>query len=425
MDELLTTPHSPSDRASAAAHHAGNTSVMKPAFPAQNSPSLADAAANSSAKLRKAAILAFVLIVIGVFVGVIPRWHQRAQLKAETRELGISRVTVVSAEPGKATAGLTLPAEVKPFLDAPIYSRSTGYLTNWFVDIGGTVKQGDLLAEIDAPDLRQELVRARAELVQAQAALALSQITADRWAELLKTASVSEQEAAEKKADFALKSANVAAARATVKRLEELQSFSHVKAPFSGTITARGTDIGQLIVGGSGKELFHLTQTSTLRVYVHVPQMMARSVAPGQMAELTVPEIPGRVFQAKVVRTSGAMSADSRTLLVELDVDNAKNEILAGTFAQVRFPDVTTEPSLTLPSNTLLFHAEGPQVGVVKADGTVELRAVTLGRDFGSVVEILNGIGPNDRVILNPADSLVSGTVVQVSQADAEKAGGK
>jgi RND family efflux transporter MFP subunit len=316
---------------------------------------------------------------------------------------------------------LSLPAEVKPFLDAPIYSRSSGYLTNWFFDIGAQVKQGDLLAEIDAPDLRQELVRSRAELVQAQAALALSKITADRWAELIKTASVSEQEAAEKKADFELKTANVAAAQATVRRLEELQSFSHVRAPFSGTITARGTDIGQLITSANGKELFHLTQTATLRVFVHVPQMAARAIASGEMAELTVPELPGRVFPAKVVRTSGAMSADSRTLLVELAVDNSKNEILAGTFAQVKFPDVTSDPVLTVPSNTLLFRSEGTQVGVVKPDGTVEVHSVVLGRDFGPTVEIVSGISSSDRVILNPADSLVSGAVVRVAQAEGEK----
>jgi RND family efflux transporter MFP subunit len=311
---------------------------------------------------------------------------------------------------------------VKPFLDAPIYARSSGYLTNWFVDIGGLVKEGDLLAEIDAPELRQELVRSKAELAQAEAALALAKITAERWAELLKTASVSDQEAAEKKADFELKSANVAAARATVRRLEELQSFSHVRAPFSGTITARGTDVGQLIVGGSGKELFHLTQTSTLRVYVHVPQMAARAIMPGQIGELTIPEHPGRVFQGKVVRTSGAMSSDSRTLLAELQVDNSKNEILAGTYAEVRFPDADPNPPLTLPSNTLLFRAEGTQVGVVGGDGKVELHDVSIGRDFGSTIEILQGVTAADRVILNPPDSLVSGTIVRIASASKEPA---
>jgi RND family efflux transporter MFP subunit len=390
--------------------------VMKPVEAPQSAISISEAAANSGSKLRSAAVVAIVLVVIGAIVGLLPRWRQRAELRAETRKLALQTVAVISPEPGKPTSGITLPAEVKPLLDAPIYARSSGYLTNWFVDIGGQVKEGDLLAEIDAPELRQELARAKAELAQAEAALALAKITAERWTELLKTSSVSEQEAAEKKADFELKSANVTAARATVKRLEELQSFSRVKAPFSGTITARGTDIGQLIVAGNGKELFHLTQTSKLRVYVHVPQMAARSIVAGQIAELTVPELPDRVFEAKVVRTSGAMSADSRTLLTELEVDNSKNEILAGTFAQVQFPELNVSAALTLPSNTLLFRSEGPQVGVVNRDGKVLLRNVALGRDFGSRVEILSGIEPSDKVILNPADSLVSGTKVRIAE---------
>lgn len=393
---------------------------MKTGESPQPTVSISEAATSSAAKLRHAALVASVLVVIAALAGLLPRWHQRTLLRAETRELSLQSVAVVLAKPSKAEAGLSLPAEVRPFLDAPIYARSSGYLTNWFVDMGGRVKEGDLLAEIDAPELRQELVRSKAELAQTQAALALAKITADRWAELLKTSSVSEQEAAEKKADFELKSANVAAAQATVRRLEELQSFSRVKAPFSGTITARGTDIGQLITAGSGKELFHLTQTSTLRVFVHIPQTAARAIAAGQVAKLMIPELPGRVFPAKVVRTSGAMSADSRTLLAELQVDNPKNEILAGTFAQVRFPDLNQDPALTLPSNTLLFRSEGPQVGVVASDGKVELRDVKLGRDFGATIEILDGIATNDRVILNPSDSLVTGAIVRVAQASPE-----
>ena len=388
--------------------------LLKPAESGRPEVSISGAAANSSAKLRNAGIVALIFILIGAIAGLWPRWNQRAQLRVETRELALQTVDVISPAPGQATVGLALPAEVKPYLDAPIYARSSGYVTNWFVDMGGQVKAGDLLAQLDAPELRQELARARAELVQAQAALALAKITAERWAELLKTTSVSEQEAAEKKADYELKSANVAAAQADVRRLEELQSFSQVKAPFSGTVTARGIDIGQLVMAGSTKELFHLTQTSKLRVYVHVPQSEARAVAPGQSAELTIPELPGRTFSATVVRTSGAMSADSRTLLTELDVDNPDNEILAGTYAQVRFRDARLNPVLTLPSNTLLFRSEGPQVGVVLGDDKVELRNVTLGRDFGSTLEILEGVQSTDRVILNPADSLVSGTTVRV-----------
>jgi membrane fusion protein (multidrug efflux system) len=401
-----------------------NGTVTKSADAQRPHATVEEAAARSGTKLRHAAIIAVMVVVVAAIAGLVPRWRQRTALRAETHDLALQTVAVVSAERGKAAAGLTLPAEVKPFLDAPIYARSSGYLTNWFVDIGGHVKEGEILAEIDAPELRQELVRAKAELAQTEAALALAKITAERWSELLKTASVSDQEAAEKKADFELKSANVAAAHAAVRRLEELQSFSHVRAPFAGTITARGTDVGQLIVGGSGKELFHLTQTSSLRVYVRVPQMAARAIAVGQIAELTIPELPGRVFPAKVVRTSGAMSTDSRTLLAELQVDNSKNEILAGTYAQVRFPEADMNPPLTLPSNTLLFRAEGLQVGVVAADGKVSLHRVSVGRDFGSTIEILEGVSPTDKVILNPPDSLVSGILVRIAAAP-NSSGGK
>ena len=374
------------------------------------------AAAAASAKLRHAAIVAAVLIVIGAVAGLVPRWLHRTALRAETRALAIQTVSVVSPVPGKATIGLTMPAEAKALVEAPIYARTSGYLKRYLVDIGSQVKEGDLLAEIDTPELNQELEQARAQLAQAQAALALAKTTAARWAELLKTASVSEQESAEKQADLELKAATVEAARANVRRLEELQSFERVTAPFAGTITVRGTDVGQLVSSGSGKELFRLAQTSTLRVFVRVPQAAALGVAPGQTAELTIPEMPGRVFPAKVVRTSGAMSADSRTLLTELQVDNSRGEILIGTYVQVRLKDARVDPALTLPANTLLFGSEGTQVGVVGPDNKVALRHVTLGRDLGPTIEILDGVGPTDRVLLNPADSLVSGTTVRVAE---------
>ena len=359
--------------------------------------------------------MAAALVAIGAAAGLVPRWLHRNVLRVETRDLAIQTVSIVAPVPGKAAAGLTLPAEIKALVEAPIYARTSGYLKRYLVDIGAQVKAGDLLAEIDTPELNQELAQTRAQLAQADAGLALAKMTAARWADLLKSASVSEQEAAEKQADAELKSATVEAARANVHRLEELQSFERITAPFAGTITARGTDIGQLIAAGSNKELFRLAQTGRLRVFVRVPQATARGVAPGQMAELTIQELPGRSFPAKVVRTSGAMSADSRTLLTELEVDNTPGEILAGTYAQVRFNEMKLDPPLTLPSNTLLFRAEGTQVGVVGADNKVELRIVAMGRDFGPTVEILGGVTARDRVILNPSDSLVSGSTVRVA----------
>ena len=402
--------------------NASDEIMEKSAPPGSPAASLEKAAAASGTKLRNAAIIAGVLLVLGTLVGLVPRWRHRTSLALETRELSVQTVSVVSPAPSVAVPNLSLPAEVKPLFEAPIYARANGYLKRWLVDIGATVKEGDLLAEIDTPELDQELAQARAQLAQADAALALAKTTADRWAELLKTASVSEQEAAEKKADLELKQANVEAARANVSRLEELQRFQKVKAPFDGTITVRNTDVGQLISAGSTHELFRLAQTGTLRVYVRVPQMAARSVNPGQMAELTIPEIPGKVFAAKVVRTSGAMSADSRTLLVELAVDNSRGEILSGTYAQVRFTEAQPPASLTVPANCLLFRSEGPQVGVVGPDGKVELRNVALGRDFGPTVEIVKGLTTSDRVILNPSDSLVGGTAVRVAAESTQNA---
>ena len=362
----------------------------------------------------RAAQVALAVIALALLIGLLPRWRARQALAAEARELAVPTVTVVSPVQGKPVVGISLPAEVKPYVEAPIYARASGFVKRWLVDIGDRVESGQLLAEIDTPELDQELLRARAEQAQAEAGLALAKTTATRWSELLKTASVSEQETAEKQADLALKTATVEAARANVRRLEELRSFASVAAPFAGTITARRTDVGQLITAGSARELFRLAQTRTLRVYVRVPQTLSRAVESGQKAELTLTEFPGRKFEAKIVRTAGAMEPDSRTLLTELEVDNARGEILAGSYAQVRLTDTGAEAALTLPSNTLLFRAEGMQVGLVSSDDRVELRRVTLGRDFGQVVEVLEGVGPTDRVILNPSDSLTAGATVRI-----------
>ena len=362
-----------------------------------------------------------VLIVIGLIAGLIPRWHQRNTLLAETAELATPTVDITQPTPSQAGPGLLLPGEIKPFVEATIYARASGYVKRWLVDIGAPVREGELLAELDTPELNQEFERTKAELAQAEAALVLAKTSAERWAELLKTASVSEQEAAEKAADYKLKTATFAAAQANLHRLTELQSFARVTAPFAGIITARQIDVGDLIAAGSNKELFRLAQTGTLRVYVRVPQTIARSIAPGQAAEVTIPEFPKRVFPAKIIRTAGAMATDSRTLLTELEVDNTKAELLAGSYAQVRFLDTKLDAVLTLPATTVIFRSEGTQVGVVKADHTVELRTIKIGRDFGPVIEVLTGVQTTDNVILNPSDSLVSGTVVRVSQAQVTK----
>lgn len=379
--------------------------------------------ARSPVKFLFTAAVVVVLIVTGVIAGLIPRARQHAELGAETVELSIPTVTVVSPKPGQSAAGLALPAEIKPLVEAPIYARANGYLKRRLVDIGTPVEAGQLLVEIDTPELNQELERSRAQLAQAEASLGLSKITAARWAGLLKTASVSEQEAAEKRADLKLKTALADSARAEVRRLEQLKSFARVTAPFAGTITVRNIDSGDLIVAGGGKELFHLAQTQKLRVYVQVPQGMARGIRSGQSAGMTLPELPGRVFTAKVIRTAGVIASDSRTLLVELEVDNRKGEIIAGGYAQVRFTEAKIEAALTLPANTVLFRAGGPQVGIVQPDGKVELRSVKLGRDFGQTIEVLAGVSPQDRVILNPSDSLASGATVSITESTQTKKG--
>ena len=374
-------------------------------------------------KLGRWVVLAGVFVVIGLVAGLAPRLKHKRALDADTRELATPTVDIVKATPGQSLGGMLLPAEVQPFIDAPIYARASGYVTNWFVDIGAQVTSGQMLAVIDTPELDQELAAARAGLVQAQAALDLAKITADRWAQLLKTASVSEQENAEKAADLKLKQADVDAAAATVQRFDDLKSFCRVLAPFAGTVTARNIDVGDLI--SPGKELFRLSDTRTLRVFVRVPQSGTPGLAVGADADIIIPEKPGKKYPAKVVRIAGAIDVSSRTELVELDVDNANNEFIAGSYAQVSFHDTGPSPVLLLPSNTLLFRAEGPQVGVVEADGHVELHDVLLGRDLGKNIEVLSGVTSADRVIINPADSLVTGTQVRVAEVNVAALNGK
>jgi RND family efflux transporter MFP subunit len=367
--------------------------------------------------LRRAAGLATLSILVALVAGYLPRWRQAAASREETRDLAIPTVAVVLPTPGKAGAELLMPAEIKPWLEAPIHARANGYLKRWFVDLGARVEAGQLLAEIETPELSQEVEGARAQLLQAEAALALAGTTAARWTDAARTASVSEQDSAEKEGDLARAAAAADAARANVRRVENMLSYARVRAPFAGTVTARNIDVGDLIAAGGGRELFRLAQTDRVRVYVRVPEAAARGVMAGRSAELLVPEIPGRAFGARVVRTAGAIAAASRTLLVELEADDPQGELLAGGFGQVRFAESAALARLTVPSNALLFRSEGPQLAIVMEDGAVEVRSVTLGRDYGTSIEVVAGVGAEDRVILNPADSLVSGTTVRVAAA--------
>ncbi|MGH8022319.1 MAG: efflux RND transporter periplasmic adaptor subunit, partial [Limisphaerales bacterium] len=345
---------------------------MKPTDPSSSSPPPPN-------PLRRVAKIAAVLIVIGLVAGFVPRWLAHRKLLARAQANSGVFVTVVSAVPEKSDLSAPLPANVQAWVEASIHARASGYLKDWFVDIGDHVTNGQVLAEIETPELDEQLAQAQAQLDQARASLNLAKITAARWNTLLKTASVSEQDAAEKQSDYLLQQANVEAARANLQRLEDLKGFDKVTAPFAGVITARNTDIGQLITAGAGPELFALAQTDPLRVYVQVPQQFVHDVKPGQNAQLTFLEMPGRSFEATVTQTSGAVDPVTRTLQVELQVPNPKGELFAGSYAQVRFTDSPDPTTLTISDNAIIFQAAGTQVAVVGPDSRVQLRDVKVG----------------------------------------------
>jgi RND family efflux transporter MFP subunit len=400
-----------------------NTEATRGSFSDDGESGATEMASRSSRKSpikrhRVAVIAGAVFLVAALAVGFVPRWRQGRTAVADMNQLAIPTVSLVSPTTEQGGNGLILPAEIRPWREASIYARANGYLKDWVADIGAHVKAGQLLGEIETPDLDQQLAQAKAQLDLAQANLHLAEITDNRWKELLKTASVSEQAAAEKAAARETAAASVEADRANMRRLQELVSFQRVVAPFAGTITLRNTDIGDLIVAGSGgKELFHIAQTEKLRVYVRVPESYAQGVAPRQAATLTTPATPGRSFDAKVTTTSESISTTSRTLLVELEVNNSQNQVLPYSYGELTFKDNNPDPPLTLPSSALVFRAKGLQVGVVGPDETVQLRPVKVGRDFGQTIEIVGGVTTTDRVIANPTDSLVNGLKVRIAQA--------
>lgn len=362
-----------------------------------------------------------ILIGVGLVAGFLPRMRQKEQSQNDMAELSQTTVNLVSPAPGQKEDGLILPAEVSPILQASIFARVNGYLKKWQVDIGARVKAGDVLAEIEAPEADQALDQARAQYNLAEVNLKLATATNDRWQELSQASAVAKQEVDEKAAAVDLAKATVESERANVRRLEELQGFQKVVAPFDGIVTVRNVDIGDLITASSGRELFHLAQTQTLRIYVRVPQTQAAGITNGQTADLLIPELPDEKFPAKVTTTSESISATSRTLLTELQVDNTKGLIRVGSYAQVRFASIAKAAILTVPSNTLIFRTEGLQVAVVNDQGVVQLRKVEIGRDFGPRVEVLSGVTATDRIIATPFDSLVDGMTVRVVEVEKEK----
>jgi RND family efflux transporter MFP subunit len=368
-------------------------------------------------------IIAVVILIGALALGFFPRWHQRQTAEASTVELAIPTVDVIAPKYDAPTNGLMLPAEIRPWREASIYARVNGYLKDWQVDIGAHVKQNQQLALIETPDLDQQLDQARAQLELSRANLRLAKITDDRWQELLKTAAVTQQDADTKTAGRETASASVDADLANVRRLEQLVSYEKIIAPFAGVVTRREVDIGDLIIAGNGgSELFHMAQTDKLRIYVHVPEPDALGIAVGQTANLVTPENPGRAFTATVITTSEAIATASRTLLVELEVDNSTNQILPYSYGDLRFTANHAKPVLIVPSDSVLFRAQGLQVGVVGPDDIVQLRSVIEGRDFGQTIEILSGVTPSDRVIINPSDSLIGGIKVRVAGDSSDEA---
>ena len=379
-------------------------------------PSVTGARPMPASRLGLYTLLGVGLLVGAFFLGWLPRRNQRTAVAQATRELATPTVTLVSPGPGVVGSAIVLPAEIRAVVESPIYARATGYIRRWTVDLGASVTNGQVLAELETPELNQDFANARAQARQAAAAAALAKTTAARWTQLQESRLVSQQETDEKLADARLKEAAAEAAQANAQRLETLTGFAGIRAPFDGIITARRVDVGQLVTAGNGAELFHLAQTQTLRVYVRVPQTLATSITIGQPGEVLLNESPNRSFPARVVHTAGSLDAASRTLLVELELPNPGGLLLPGGYAQVRFPEARVDVPLTIPANTLLFRPTGPQVGVVDATGVVELRNVSLGRDFGATVEITGGLTVQDRLILNPGDSLTAGTHVRQAE---------
>jgi RND family efflux transporter MFP subunit len=369
------------------------------------------------------AILTLVIVAAVVVGGIVPRRRARAALREETTELAVPSVRVIHASRGAPATEIILPGNMQAFTDAPIYARTNGYLKKWYVDIGGRVKAGQLLAEIETPEVDQQLEQARADLNTATANLDLSRITAKRYEDLKNTDSVSKQDVDNAEGDYAAKKAALASAESNVRRLEELQSFEKIYAPFDGIITARNTDIGHLINSGAGTpqtELFHETAIRTLRVYVNVPQQYSAAAKPGLSADATVPEFPGRRFPGTLVRTANSIDLSTRTLLVEVDVNNPTGELLPGAYTEVHLKVPSGSPTYTLPVTALIFRSQGLQVGLVGSDNRANLVSVTLGRDYGNVVEVVSGLPENASVITNPPDSLVQGELLRVA---AEQAG--
>ncbi|SFS06827.1 RND family efflux transporter, MFP subunit [Granulicella pectinivorans] len=370
-------------------------------------------------------VIVAVLLGAAIFEGIHARAKDRSELNDATQVAAVPTVFVTKPSGGSAAQEITLPGNTQAFTDTPIYARTSGYLRHWYADIGAHVRKGQLLADIETPELDQQLLQAQAELLSVKANMDLAQTTSVRWQGLLEKHAVSKQETDQVVSDYAAKQAAYASSQANVRRLQELQSYERVLAPFDGIITARNTDIGALIGTGSGstpKELFHEAAVGKLLVYVAVPEVYADKIRDGQQVTITQDANPGQIIEGTISRNSNAIDQTSRTLNVQVGVDNASGQLKPGAyvFVHMKLPSSGTH-TFTIPSNTLLFRAEGLRVGVVR-NGVVTLVPITIGHDFGSTVEVTSGLSPDDQIVLDPSDSLISGTKVDAKPAKKESA---
>lgn len=363
-------------------------------------------------------LLTAAAIALGFYIltGIRGRLEAASTLQRATEEAAVSDVVVVHPKRNPPIEEITLPGGTQPYINSPIYARTNGYLVSWYHDIGARVKKGDLLALIDTPELDKQLLQAKADLETSKANLALAKITADRWEGLIKTRSVSQQSTDQAVQNLGALQATVESFAANVRRLEDLVSFEKVYAPFDGIITVRNTDIGWLIDSGanpSNSLLFQLAQVDVLRIFVAVPQVWANAAFRGAKASITLDEFPNQTFRGEITRTSDSIDLNSRTLNTEVDVENTTGQLLPGAYVQVHLKLPGKSQAVTIPSNTLLFRSAGLQVGAVR-DGRAQLVPITIGRDYGATVEVVSGLTPTDAVIVNPADSLISGEPVRI-----------
>ena len=373
--------------------------------------------AYSAARLRRAALVVLGLAVLLAVWGILSRLSARVALEREAAQAAIVTVATITPSRGPAADSLVLPGSVQAYYEAAIYARTAGYLKAWYTDIGAPVKKGQVLAEIDSPELDQDLHRGQADLATADANYELARTTNERWQGLLASHTVSQQDADQRAGDAAAKASARQAAAANLARLRDLESFKRVVAPFDGVVTVRNTDVGALINAGQspGSALFRVADTHRLRIYVSVPQAYAPTIHPGLEASLAFSEHPERRYPAAVTSTARALDANSRTLQVELQLDNAAGELLPGSYGQVYFDLPGSASALRVPANTVLFRAAGLQVATLGPNGRVHLKSIQQGRDFGTEIEVLSGIGPTDTLVLNPPDSISEGSEVRLA----------